>query len=148
MLDRGSLPLPPPPKRARRQINSRCCVLGHLWGSCSILGRLRGSYSGIGRLRGHIGIIGCLLGCCGFFRRLWGPSCSVVGRLSGHYSRPIFPPPMFTGHRRAGASTDKGETVSGVGLNLGWGFKLPTMVDMVNKVPESNIPQLLLLPQA
>ncbi len=39
-------------------------------------------------------------------------------------------------------------TVSGVGLRLGWGFRLPTMVDVVNKVPEAKIPQLLHLPQA
>ncbi len=66
-----------------------------------------------------------------FFSRLWGCSCSVVGCLSGRYSRPILPPPPFTGHRRAGASTNcrwKGGTVGGVGLRLGWGFKLPTMV--------------------
>lgn len=52
---------------------------------------------------------------------------------------------------RSGASTDcrwKGGTVSGVRLCLGWGFQLPTIVDVVDEVPEAKIPQLLRLPKA
>ncbi len=42
----------------------------------------------------------------------------------------------------------KGGTVSGVELYLGWKFRLPTMVDVANEVPEAKIPLLLHLPQA
>lgn len=33
-------------------------------------------------------------------------------------------------------------------LCLGWGFQLPTIVDVVDEVPEAKIPQLLRLPKA
>ncbi len=65
---------------------------------------------------------------------------------------PFFLLLRFTGHLRAGAPTDcrwkGGGAVSGVWLRLEWGFRLPTMVDVVNNVTESKISQLLHLPQA